>query len=182
VSALVAQTRRLDAEDSGRTHRSALTFVIRLIQAITPEEITLARELFAEYAVWLDISLCFQNFDKELAGLPGNYAPPSGRLLLALEDDQLVGCVALRPLPDQTCEMKRLYVRPEFRGRGWGRKMVEAIVAAAQELGYSRMRLDTLPGKMDQALAMYRRFGFREIDPYYENPVEGATFMELTLG
>jgi putative acetyltransferase len=154
---------------------------MKLIQAITPEETTLARLLFEEYASWIEISLCFQNFDKELEGLPGDYAPPNGRLLLAFEDDQLAGCIALRPLPDRACEMKRLYVRPSFRGQGLGRQLVEAIVAAANELGYEKMRLDTLPGKMDQALAMYRRFGFREIQPYYENPVEGATFMELSL-
>lgn len=154
---------------------------MKLIQAITPEEITLARQLFEEYASWIEISLCFQNFDKELEGLPGDYAPPHGRLLLAFEDDQLAGCIALRPLPARACEMKRLYVRPSFRGQGLGRQLVEAIIAAARELAYEKMRLDTLPGKMDQALAMYRRFGFLEIQPYYENPVEGATFMELSL-
>jgi putative acetyltransferase len=154
---------------------------MKLIQATKPEEITRARQLFEEYASWLEISLCFQNFDKELEGLPGDYAPPDGRLLLVIEDDQLAGCIALRSLPGTACEMKRLYVRPAFRGRGLGRKLVAAIVDEAKEIGYDRMRLDTLPGKMDQALAMYRRFGFREIAPYYENPVAGATFMELSL-
>jgi putative acetyltransferase len=154
---------------------------MKLIQATTPEEIALGRQLFEEYASWLEISLCFQNFDQELAGLPGDYAPPNGRLLLAIDDDQLAGCIALRSLPDRACEMKRLYVRPAFRGRGLGQKLVATLVEEAKEIGYERMRLDTLPGKMDQALAMYRRFGFREIAPYYENPVVGATFMELSL-
>lgn len=154
----------------------------RLIPATTLEEIALARQLFEEYASWLEISLCFQSFDRELENLPGDYALPHGRLLLAFEDDDLAGCIALRPLADQACEMKRLYVRPAFRGLGLGRTLVTAILEAAKEIGYERMRLDTLPGKMDQALAMYRRFGFKEIEPYYENPVEGATFMELCLG
>jgi ribosomal protein S18 acetylase RimI-like enzyme len=156
--------------------------VIKLIPATNPQEIALARQLFEEYASWLEISLCFQNFDQELENLPGDYAPPHGRLLLALEGDQLAGCIALRRLADRACEMKRLYVRPAFRGLGLGRTLVTAILEAAKEIGYERMQLDTLPGKMDQALAMYRRFGFREIQPYYENPVEGATFMELSLG
>ncbi|MDQ2855736.1 MAG: GNAT family N-acetyltransferase [Acidobacteriota bacterium] len=154
----------------------------KLIQATNPEEIALARQLFEEYASWLEISLCFQNFDRELEGLPGDYAAPHGRLLLAFADDQLAGCIAVRRLPDQACEMKRLYVRPAFRGLGLGRTLVTAIIEGAKEIGYESMRLDTLPGKMDQALAMYRRFGFKEIPPYYENPVAGATFMELALG
>jgi putative acetyltransferase len=157
---------------------------MNLIQAINPDEVALARQLFEEYASWIEISLCFQGFDKELAGLPGDYAPPKGRLLLAIENDQpaqVAGCIALRPLSDNACEMKRLYVRPRFRGRGLGRELVAAVVEAAREIGYESMRLDTLPGKMDQALAMYRRFGFKEIEPYYENPVVGATFMELSL-
>ena len=165
----------------GRKLTACVTITMKLIQAISPEEITLARQLFEEYASWLEISLCFQNFDKELAGLPGDYALPHGRLLLAIEGEQLAGCVALRPLPDGACEMKRLYVRPTFRGRGLGRKLVATTLEAAREIGYERMLLDTLPGKMDQALAMYRRLGFKEIDAYYDNPVEGATFMELSL-
>jgi len=154
---------------------------MNLIQAISPEEIALARQLFEEYASWLEISLCFQNFDKELAGLPGDYALPRGRLLLAIEDEQLAGCVALRPLSDRACEMKRLYVRRAFRGRGFGQKLVATVLDAAREIGYERMLLDTFPGKMDQALAMYRRLGFKEIKAYYDNPVEGITFMELSL-
>ena len=154
---------------------------MEIIDGSLPERIEQARQLFEEYAGWIEISLCFQNFDKELAGLPGDYAPPNGRLLLAVQDNRLAGCVALRPLLDGVCEMKRLYLRPEFRGLGLGKQLMVAIIDAAREIRYERMRLDTLPGKMDQALAMYRRSGLKEIEPYYENPVEGATFMELKL-
>lgn len=154
---------------------------MKMIQATYPLDIQSARELFEEYAAWLGLNLCFQNFDRELAELPGEYVPPAGRLLLAVEDNQIAGCVALRSIGEGSCEMKRLYVRPNFRGRGLGRHLAESIVSAAGEIGYERMRLDTLPGKMDLALAMYRSLGFREIDAYYPNPVAGATFMELGL-
>lgn len=154
---------------------------MKFIQAQSPEEIEIARGLFREYAAGLNIDLCFQNFDQEVAGLPGNYAPPSGRLLLAVEGEQIAGCIALRSLGDSDCEMKRLYVRPEFRGKGLGKKLVTTIIDAAREMGYKRMLLDTLPGKMDEAIALYRSLGFREIAPYYHNPVAGALFMELSL-
>jgi putative acetyltransferase len=155
--------------------------MVEIINGATPERIADARQLLEEYASWIEISLCFQNFDKELAGLPGDYAPPQGRFLLAMKDDRLAGCIALRPLSEGTCEMKRLYVRPEFRGLGLGRTLAVNIIETAREIGYESMRLDTLPGRMDQALAMYRRLGFKEIEPYYENPVAEATFMELKL-
>ena len=154
---------------------------MELIHAQSSEEVSRARELFEEYAAWIGFSLCFQNFDKELAGLPGDYATPDGRLLLAAENDETVGCVALRKIGDGVCEMKRLYVRPKFRGKGLGRTLAEKIIEAAREIGYHRMRLDTLPGKMDQAIVMYRSLGFKNIEPYYNNPVEGAAFMELEL-
>ena len=154
---------------------------MNLIQAQSSEEIGRARALFEQYAAGLGIDLCFQNFAKELAELPGAYVPPSGRLLLAVEAGQTAGCVALRKIADGVCEMKRLYVRPEFRGTGLGRTLAEAIILAAREIGYQQMRLDTLPGKMDRAIAMYRDLGFKEIGPYYENPVESALFMELEL-
>lgn len=137
--------------------------------------------MFEEYAAWLGLNLCFQNFDKELTELPGDYVPPSGRLFLAIEDDQIAGCVAVRKIEDATCEMKRLYVRPAFRGLGLGITLIETVIDAAREIGYQRMRLDTLPGKMDQAIAMYCSLGFKNIDPYYDNPVAGAAFMELEL-
>ena len=154
---------------------------MNLIQATSQEDIQQARQLFEEYAAGLGISLCFQNFDQELAELPGGYAPPSGRLLLAEEGNEVMGCVALRKIADGVGEMKRLYVRPAFRGRGLGRTLTEKLIAEAVLIGYTSMRLDTLPGKMDQAIAMYRSLGFQEIAPYYENPVAGATFMELVL-
>jgi putative acetyltransferase len=152
-----------------------------LIQASSTEEIQQARLLFEQYASWVEISLCFQNFEQEVANLPGDYAPPNGRLFLALENDKVMGCVALRKIGEGTGEMKRLYVRPEFRGRRLGRTLTEKLIAEAKQIGYRRMRLDTLPGKMDQAIAMYRALGFKEIAPYYKNPVEDATFMELVL-
>jgi ribosomal protein S18 acetylase RimI-like enzyme len=154
---------------------------MKLKEAKSEEEIQQARQLFEEYAAWLGINLCFQNFDKELAELPGDYASPTGRLVLATENDKTVGCVAVRKIGDNICEMKRLYVRPEFRGKRLGRMLAEKIIEAAREIGYSRMRLDTLPGKMDNAIAMYRSLGFKNIDPYYNNPVEDAAFMELVL-
>jgi len=137
--------------------------------------------LFTEYAAWLGVNLCFQNFEKELAELPGQYVPPGGRLWLAVENEQVAGCVALRQIGEGTGEMKRLYVRPEFRGRGLGRTLTEAIIEAAREIGYQRLRLDTLPGKMDQAIAMYRSLGFKDIEKYYDNPYNSAAYMELTL-
>lgn len=154
---------------------------MKLRQAESDDDVRQARLLFEEYAAWLGFSLCFQNFDKELAKLPGAYAPPDGRLLLASENDQVAGCVALRKIGDGTGEMKRLYVRPEFRGHGLGRALTETIIEAARELGYQRLRLDTLPGRMDQAIAMYRSLGFKDIERYYNNPYDAAAFMELTL-
>ncbi|MEA2712773.1 MAG: hypothetical protein QOK27_734 [Gemmatimonadales bacterium] len=139
-----------------------------------------ARQLFEEYAASLDVSLCFQGFDEELSSLPGAYAPPRGRLLLAYRDDESAGCVALRPLEPDTCEMKRLYVRPAYRSSGVGRLLAERLIHEAATAGYRRMRLDTLP-TMEAALALYRRLGFREIAPYTANPVKGAVFLELQL-
>jgi putative acetyltransferase len=154
---------------------------MKLILATSESDIKEARTLLQEYAAWLGISLCFQNFDQELAALPGEYAPPDGRLLLAFEDDELAGCIALRKIRATTCEMKRLFLRPKFRGRGLGRVLVERIIEEAREIGYTQMCLDTLPGRMDQAIALYKSIGFKEIEPYYNNPIAGATFMELRL-
>ena len=154
---------------------------MNLIQAQTSEQIEQARQLFQEYSAWLQIDLCFQGFEKELAELPGNYAPPGGRLLLAYDDAQLVGCVALRKIGEGVCEMKRLFLRDRFRGKGLGRSLIEAIISEAQQIGYERMRLDTLPPKMDKAIALYHELGFKESEPYYNNPVPGAMFMELSL-
>jgi putative acetyltransferase len=154
---------------------------MNLIQAETSEQIEQARELFKEYEASLGINLCFQNFEKELVNLPGDYVPPNGRLLLAVAGKTVAGCIALRKIGESVCEMKRLFVRSDFRGKGLGRQLVVTIVRAAKEIGYERMRLDTLPGKMDEAIALYRSLGFKEIEPYYGNPVPGAKFMELEL-
>lgn len=152
-----------------------------VLQAVTPTQIAQARELFLEYAQSLGFSLCFQNFDQELAGLPGDYAPPSGRLLLAKFQGELAGCVALHKLEDDICEMKRLYLRPKFRGKGLGGVLVQTIFAAARQIGYRRMRLDTVGPVMKDAVAMYRKLGFREIEPYRPNPMAGTLYFELTL-
>jgi len=154
---------------------------MEIIQAHSAADFEQARALFREYESWLAVDLCFQNFEKELAELPGKYAPPEGRLLLALENQEAAGCVALRKIGEQTCEIKRLFLRPQFRGRGLGRQLAEAIISEARQIGYQRMRLDTLPPKMNDAIGLYRSLGFKEIEPYYHNPVPGAKFMELDL-
>lgn len=154
--------------------------MLSYIQAESPTDIEKTRELFLEYANSLGFSLCFQGFGKEVAGLPGAYAPPEGRLVLAFDDVDAAGCVALRKISPGICEMKRLYVRPAFRGRHLGRELAERIIAEARRIGYERMCLDTLP-IMKEAIELYRTLGFHEISPYYANPVEGALFMELSL-
>lgn len=153
---------------------------VKVMTAASDDELARVHELFLEYAASLGFELCFQDFDRELAALPGDYAPPSGALLLAREGAEPAGCVALRPLKVGICEMKRLYVRPAFRGLGLGRKLAEAIIAEARRAGYERMRLDTVPA-MKEANALYRAMGFREIGPYRHNPIKGATFMEVAL-
>jgi ribosomal protein S18 acetylase RimI-like enzyme len=150
-------------------------------QVQSPEQIAIIRELFLEYAQSLGFSLCFQSFDKELAGLPGDYAPPEGRLLLASYEGVPAGCVALHKLEPGICEMKRLYVRPQLRGKGLGRALAERVIADARQVGYQRLRLDTVEPMMRAAVAMYRQLGFREIAPYRENPIAGALYMELLL-
>jgi ribosomal protein S18 acetylase RimI-like enzyme len=144
------------------------------------EQVDAVRELFSEYSTSIGIDLCFQNFDEELRTLPGAYAPPSGSLFLASVDGESIGCVAIRKLEDKTCELKRLYVRPAARGLGIGRRLTQAAVTKARELGYSRVRLDTLVS-MKEARSLYESLGFRNIVPYYQNPLEGAVFMQLEL-
>jgi ribosomal protein S18 acetylase RimI-like enzyme len=151
------------------------------VQAESPDQIAQARELFLEYAQSLGFSLCFQNFDQELANLPGGYAPPEGRLLIAESKGQAAGCVALHKLAPGICEMKRLYLRPLFRGKGLGRALADRIIAEARQLRYQRMRLDTVEPVMKDAVAMYRKIGFQEIAPYCQNPIPGALYMELVL-
>jgi len=150
-------------------------------QAESQSQIAVIRELFLEYAQSLGFSLCFQSFDKELAGLPGDYAPPEGRLLLATNEGAPAACVALHKLEPGICEMKRLYVRPQYRGKGLGLALAEGIIAEARQIGYQRLRLDTIEPVMRSAVLLYRQLRFREIAPYRKNPIEGALYMELQL-
>lgn len=155
---------------------SAVT--LRLAEAADIEEV---RALFREYVAWLGVDLCFQDFDAELATLPGRYAPPSGRLCVAEVDGRIAGAVGLREIAPLVCEMKRLFVRDWARGRGAGRLLVGRIVADARAIGYNAMRLDTLQERMASANALYDEFGFREIPAYYANPVANVRYMELDL-
>ena len=153
---------------------------MRIVDGHGEEELPAVRRLFEEYAASLEVDLGFQDFDRELRELPGEYAPPAGRVLLALEEDEPAGCVALRPYEPDVCEMKRLYVRPGFQGSGLGRRLAEAIVEAGRDAGYRIMRLDTLP-TMEAARGLYRSLGFEEIEAYRHNPVHGTTFFQLRL-
>ena len=167
---------------------------IVIVPADNPVRIEAVRELFKEYAASLSFNLCFQSFEEELARLPGEYAPWPGMLLLGLVDDQSAGCVALHRLESEpagplgelyggsdVCEMKRLYVRPEFRGCGLGRELIDAIISCAAAIGYRKMRLDTVPSEMGRAVEIYQKLGFVEIEPYRLNPIPGAKYMELDI-
>ena len=152
-----------------------------IVHAETPEQIEEIRKLFREYENWLDIDLCFQDFERELANLPGKYAKPDGRLLLISVKNQSAGCVALRKIAEGFCEMKRLYLREEFRGSGLGKILIKKLIEEAQIIGYEKMRLDTLTDKMPQAVKLYKSHGFCEIPPYYDNPHRETLFLELDL-
>jgi len=158
---------------------------ISLVASVAAPLLDPARELLREYALSLDVDLCFQNFDTELASLPGDYAPPSGQLLLAFVDGALAGCGGLRALADvdyaNACEMKRLYVRPAFRRFGLGRVLAQALIDEARRAGYSVMLLDTLDD-MESARGLYTSLGFEEIPPYYFNPIKGAHYLKVELG
>jgi putative acetyltransferase len=154
--------------------------MIEFVFAESKELLSATRDLFIEYASSLDFDLSFQNFDKELTELPGEYSLPDGRLVVAINETKVAGCVALRNLVNGICEMKRLYVRPEYRGKGIGKELVKIIIGEAEKIGYTRMRLDTVPA-MKEAIALYRSMGFYEIAPYRNNPIEGAIFMEFIL-
>ena len=145
-----------------------------------PKDVAAVRTLFVEYQESLGVDLCFQGFDREVAELPGDYTPPAGRLLVAHDEGMAIACVALRRLDAKTCEMKRLYVQQSHRGLGLGRALAEAVISEARLIGYQRMRLDTLPS-MSEAAVLYERLGFRDIEPYTENPVPGARFLQLVL-
>ncbi len=157
---------------------------VELLPATSPAQLDTVRELFREYAAQLGVDLCFQNFEHELATLPGDYAPPGGALLLALVDDAPAGCVAMRSLHDvdhaNACEMKRLFVRPAFRRFGLGRILAQALMDRATEAGYSSMLLDTLDD-MEAARGLYASLGFEEIPPYYYNPIAGAHYLMADL-
>jgi putative acetyltransferase len=163
-----------------RSVRSVVN-TISITQAQSTRDIEQIRALFQEYAQSIGFSLCFQGFDAELAGLPGEYAPPYGRLLLARFDERPAGCVALHRIDAEICEMKRLFLRPEFRGHRLGRALIDGILSEARQIGYRRMRLDTVEPVMGDAVALYRKYGFREIAPYRHNPMPGTLYMELDL-
>lgn len=154
---------------------------IEIVRAETNEHIEHCRNLFREYEAWFGLKLCFQNFDEEVANLPGKYAAPEGRLFLAFADEKVAGCIALRKLEDKICEMKRLFVRDEFRGRKIGVLLIEKLFEEARQIGYKKMRLDTFPAKMGKAVSLYESYGFRKIAPYYHNPYGETLFMELDL-
>jgi len=154
--------------------------MIEIRPAALPDHLPVIRELFLEYSRELEVDLCFQHFDDELENLPGKYAPPSGRLLLAWHGDRAVGCVALRALPGAASEMKRLYVRPEARAQRLGRQLAERVIEEAREAGYRRILLDTLP-KLSAALALYSKLGFKPTEAYTFNPIEGVLFLGLDL-
>jgi ribosomal protein S18 acetylase RimI-like enzyme len=166
---------------SNYQERTAAANAFDFQRAASPEHIAQARELFLEYANSLGFSLCFQNFNQELASLPGDYAPPHGCLLLATSSGQPAGCVALHKLQEDVCEMKRLYVRPQFRGQRLGHELAKKVIAEARQIGYKYLRLDTVEPVMKTAVEMYRQLGFREIPPYRPNPISGALYMELQL-
>jgi GNAT superfamily N-acetyltransferase len=158
-----------------------MSTMIEIIQATTPLQIQAIRDLFREYEAFLQVDLCFQRFEEELASLPGRYAPPQGVLLLASAAGQVAGCVAMRPLNGNVCEMKRLFVRPAYLWQGIGKKLTLTVMERARAAGYMRMRLDTLE-KLGPALSLYAALGFQPCPPYYENPLPGVVYLERVLG
>lgn len=155
--------------------------MIEILQAESFEHIEEVRKLFREYEKQLELDLCFQGFKEELANLPGKYAKPAGRLFLAISNQKIAGCIALRKIDDEICEMKRLFVRNEFRGQKIGNLLIEKIISEARKIGYKKMRLDTYPPKMAKAVKLYESHGFYEIDSYYHNPHSESLYLELKL-
>ena len=153
----------------------------QIVQAETADHFKIASQLLREYEQSLSVNLCFQGFETELATLPGKYAPPRGSLLLSFVGDTPAGVIAMRPIDDRICEMKRLYVRPSARGRNLGRKLISRIMSDARAAGYEKMRLDTLIGKMDHAITLYREFGFYEIPAYFGSPLDHELFLQADL-
>jgi putative acetyltransferase len=154
--------------------------MIGIIEANTNELITQAKRLFLEYAESLDFDLCFQNFNNELNDFPSQYSPPTGNLLLSFSENEAIGCVGIQCFEKDICEMKRLYVKPEYRGKGAGKELAVSAIKSGKALGYEYMRLDTL-SSMETANQLYKSLGFIEIDPYRDNPIDGAIYMELNL-
>lgn len=154
-------------------------FVIE--QALTMSDLDEIRFLFREYESWLGLDLCFQDFEREIRELPGQYSSPGGLLMLAKFNNEPAGCAAFRQLSKTICEMKRLYVKPAYQGKGLGRSLAAAVIEGARTAGYTAMRLDTYAPKMPNALRLYRSFGFNTIDKYYENPYSDIVYMELKL-
>lgn len=154
--------------------------MIKVIQAKSEKELNIIRKLFTEYTNWLGFDLSFQNFEKEFAELPGRYTPPTGRLLLALYNNKVAGCVGLREFAKGICEMKRMYIKPKYRRKGIGRRLAIAVIEEAKKIGYKKMRLDTVPW-MNEAIELYYSLGFKKIKPYRYNPIKGSLFLELRL-
>jgi len=153
---------------------------MKIIEATSPGQFNFAAALFREYHQFLDVDLCFQGFEEELSNLPGKYAEPDGAILLAEQQNEIIGCVALRPIDEAICEMKRLYVKPSAQGLSAGRLLAESIIVKATELGYETMRLDTLE-RLDKAIGLYQKLGFHKIRPYYANPLSEVVYWELNL-
>lgn len=153
---------------------------MKIIQAQTENHIREARILFREYETALGVDLCFQSFEEELANLPGKYAPPDGLLMLAADDSDVAGCAAMRKIGEHVCEIKRLFVRPQYRGMGIGRMLAQEIICRARHAGYHVMYLDTL-AILERAIALYRSLGFQETEPYYHNPLDGVVYLQLDL-
>lgn len=160
--------------------RSTAWRIVSVNRRSHPQLLGEVRRIFQEYAGSLDVDLCFQGFAEELQRLPGDYAPPGGRLYLAVAGERVAGCIALRPLGEGVGELKRMYVRPEFRGQGLARRMCRRLLAEARRAGYRAVRLDSL-ASMTRAVALYRSLGFREIPAYRYNPLPGALYFELDL-
>ncbi|KXK49589.1 MAG: GCN5-related N-acetyltransferase [Chlorobi bacterium OLB5] len=152
-----------------------------IIPVNSPELTEAAKMLFRDYEKWLNVSLCFQGFEEEVNTLPGKYAPPEGRLYIVRQNEKYTGTIALRKIDEGICEMKRLYLIPECRGKGIGHKLVSLIIDDARKIGYKKMRLDTIKEKMPKAVEIYKKYGFKEIEPYYHNPNPHTLFMELDL-